>query len=65
MTGRIDRETRYALQDLAGQRIEYRQRFHFIVEQRQAQRGLRIFRGKDIEHVTASIEAILDKAPAV
>ena len=56
MAGRINRETRHALQDMAGQRIENLDAFDFIIEQRNPYRSLRAFRGEDVEHVAAHAE---------
>ncbi len=56
MAGRIDGVARHLLQDVAGERIEQRQRFHFVVEQGHAQRILVALRREDVDHVAAHAE---------
>ncbi len=56
MAGRIHGVARHLVQDVAGERIEQRQRLHFVVEQREAQRVLAALGREDVDHVAAHAE---------
>ncbi len=56
MAGGIDGIARHLLVQVSGQRIEQGQRLHLVVEQRDAQRRFRAFRGEYVEHVAAHAE---------
>jgi hypothetical protein len=61
MAGRKHREAAQLLPRVAGQRIEQRQRFQLVVEQRDAHRALGVFRREDVDHVAAhAIHAALE-----
>ena len=53
---RVHREARDLRQDLPGQRIEERQRFDLVVEQREPQRRLGVLGRKDVDDVAAHAE---------
>ena len=56
MAGREHGEARHLGQDLPGERVEQVQRFHLVVEQLDADRGLRVFRREDVDDVAAHAE---------
>ena len=56
MAGGIHGVARHARLDMPGERIEQRQRFHLVVEQRHAQRVLAAFRREDVDHIAAHAE---------
>jgi hypothetical protein len=58
---REHREAAQLLPRVAGQRIEQRDRFQLVVEQRDAHRALGVFRREDVDHVAAhAIHAALE-----
>ncbi len=56
MARRKHREASQLLADMAGQRVEQLQRLDLVVEQRQADRVVRAFRRKNVEHVAVDAE---------
>ncbi len=64
MAGGIYGEARHTRQDVPGERIEQRQRFHLVVEQGDAHRVLAAFRRKDVDHIATHAERAALRNPS-